>query len=58
MRSVPKPSAGHGLSAASQSVAECVKLGLVLRELQAFGLDLDLAARGNNGHFAPFAWAA
>src|SRR5258706_816016 len=39
MRSIPKPSAGHGLSAATQSVAESVKLGLVLRELQAFGLD-------------------
>ena len=36
MRSVPKPSAGHGLSAATQSVAECVKLGLELRELQPF----------------------
>jgi hypothetical protein len=23
-----------------------------------FGLDLDLADRGNNGHFAPFAWSA
>ncbi len=23
-----------------------------------FGLDLDLAGRGNNGHFAPFAWSA
>jgi hypothetical protein len=23
-----------------------------------FGLDLDLAAHGNNGHFAPFAWSA
>jgi hypothetical protein len=23
-----------------------------------FGLDLDLAGKGNNGHFAPFAWAA
>src|SRR3954449_5410680 len=39
MRSVPKPSAGHGLSAATQSVAECVKLGLVLLELQAFAVD-------------------
>jgi hypothetical protein len=26
--------------------------------LHAFGLDLDLAGVGNNGHFAPFAWAA
>ena len=26
--------------------------------VQAFGLDLDLSDRGNNGHFAPFAWAA
>jgi hypothetical protein len=26
--------------------------------VHAFGLDLDLANRGNNGHFAPFAWAA
>jgi hypothetical protein len=25
--------------------------------LHGFGLDLDLAGRGNNGHFAPFAWA-
>jgi hypothetical protein len=23
-----------------------------------FGLDLDLVAKGNNGHFAPFAWSA
>ena len=23
-----------------------------------FGLDLDLSAKGNNGHFAPFAWSA
>ena len=26
--------------------------------VHGFGLDLDLAGRGNNGHFAPFAWAA
>jgi hypothetical protein len=26
--------------------------------VHAFGLDLDLIDRGNNGHFAPFAWAA
>ena len=26
--------------------------------VHAFGLDLDLLDRGNNGHFAPFAWAA
>jgi hypothetical protein len=26
--------------------------------LHGFGLDLDLAGQGNNGHFAPFAWAA
>ncbi len=26
--------------------------------LHGFGLDLDLAGRGNNGHFAPFAWSA
>ena len=26
--------------------------------VHAFGLDLDLVDRGNNGHFAPFAWAA
>jgi hypothetical protein len=25
--------------------------------LHGFGLTLDLAGRGNNGHFAPFAWA-
>lgn len=25
--------------------------------VHGFGLDLDLAGRGNNGHFAPFAWA-
>jgi len=30
------------------------------RELhvKGFGLDLDMAGKGNNGHFAPFAWAA
>jgi hypothetical protein len=30
------------------------------RELRVpgFGLGLDLAGKGNNGHFAPFAWAA
>jgi len=26
--------------------------------VHGFGLDLDLAGQGNNGHFAPFAWAA
>ncbi len=26
--------------------------------VHVFGLDLDLAGRGNNGHFAPFSWAA
>ena len=25
--------------------------------LHAFGLDVDLAGKGNNGHFAPFAWS-
>jgi hypothetical protein len=27
-------------------------------QVHAFGLDLDLVGVGNNGHFAPFAWAA
>jgi hypothetical protein len=27
-------------------------------EVQGFGLDLSLAGKGNNGHYAPFAWAA
>jgi hypothetical protein len=26
--------------------------------LHGFGLDLDLAGQGNNGHFAPFSWTA
>lgn len=26
--------------------------------LHGFGLELDLTGRGNNGHFAPFAWSA
>jgi hypothetical protein len=26
--------------------------------VHAFGLDLDLSGRGNNGHFAPFSWTA
>jgi len=26
--------------------------------MHGFGLDMDLAGRGNNGHFAPFSWAA
>ena len=26
--------------------------------VEGFGLDLDLAGQGNNGHFAPFAWTA
>jgi hypothetical protein len=26
--------------------------------VEGFGLDLDLVGRGNNGHFAPFAWSA
>jgi hypothetical protein len=26
--------------------------------IHAFGVDLDLAGAGNNGHFAPFSWAA
>lgn len=26
--------------------------------VHAFGVDLDLAGQGNNGHFAPFAWSA
>src|SRR5215468_3896920 len=39
MRSVPKPSAGQGLSAASQSVADCVELTPVPLELPALGVD-------------------
>lgn len=27
-------------------------------EVRGFGLDLGLTGKGNNGHFAPFAWAA
>ena len=27
-------------------------------EVQGFGLSLSLAGKGNNGHFAPFAWGA
>ncbi len=26
--------------------------------VHAFGIDLDMAGQGNNGHFAPFSWAA
>jgi len=26
--------------------------------VHGFGLNLDLAGRGNNGHFAPFSWSA
>jgi len=26
--------------------------------MQGFGLDLDMDGKGNNGHFAPFSWAA
>jgi len=26
--------------------------------IHAFGLDLDMTGKGNNGHFAPFDWAA
>jgi hypothetical protein len=26
--------------------------------IHGFGLDLDFVGKGNNGHFAPFAWAA
>jgi len=26
--------------------------------LHAFGLDLDMAGRGNNGHYAPFSWSS
>ncbi len=26
--------------------------------VHGFGLDLDLAGKGNNGHFAPFTWSA
>jgi hypothetical protein len=26
--------------------------------MHGFGLDLDLVGKGNNGHFAPFNWAA
>jgi len=36
---VPKPSAGHGLSDSTHSVAERVKLGPVLRELLPFAFD-------------------
>jgi len=28
------------------------------RPHMGFGLDLDLVGKGNNGHYAPFAWAA
>ena len=38
MRSSPKPSAGHGLSEATQSVADRVKLAPVPLELLALGL--------------------
>jgi len=27
-------------------------------QVKGFGLDLDLSGKGNNGHYAPFAWAA
>jgi len=27
-------------------------------EVEGFGLSLSMLGRGNNGHFAPFAWAA
>ena len=27
-------------------------------QVQGFGLDLEMTGKGNNGHFAPFAWAA
>ena len=27
-------------------------------QIRGFGLELDLVGKGNNGHFAPFAWAA
>ena len=27
-------------------------------QVHGFGLDLDLTRKGNNGHFAPFAWSA
>jgi hypothetical protein len=26
--------------------------------MHGFGLDLDLVGKDNNGHFAPFSWAA
>jgi hypothetical protein len=26
--------------------------------VHGFGLDMDLAGKGNNGHFAPFSWAS
>jgi hypothetical protein len=26
--------------------------------VHGFGLDMDIVGKGNNGHFAPFAWAA
>jgi hypothetical protein len=26
--------------------------------VKGFGLDLSLVGKGNNGHFAPFAWGA
>jgi hypothetical protein len=26
--------------------------------MHGFGLDLDIVGKGNNGHFAPFSWAA
>jgi hypothetical protein len=26
--------------------------------VEGFGLDLEMIGKGNNGHFAPFAWAA
>src|SRR5437899_7488652 len=44
MRSVPKPSRGHGLSEASQSVADCSELTAVPLELLALGIH-DLGGR-------------
>ncbi|MGZ5909912.1 MAG: hypothetical protein ACXWLB_08545 [Reyranella sp.] len=45
--------APRALAARSSAVSRAKKA-----EVQGFGLSLSLAGKGNNGHFAPFAWAA
>ena len=54
---VDGPFVGAGFSALVGRTQDSV-MAQKKTEVQGFGLSLSLLGKGNNGHFAPFAWAA